>query len=100
MPDPLELPRMGCAIIPLMSARHAVIRELVAHRLPCLTTIARALNHLPVPAGRLRNIQPVGVSGRPLNMVNLPTRKVGPAHLPLLTLCVRSQDECSLARTN
>ncbi len=36
MPHALELPRMRRAVVPLVRARHALIAELVAHRVPTL----------------------------------------------------------------
>jgi len=33
VPDPCELPRVRCAVVPLVGAGHAFVLELVAHRL-------------------------------------------------------------------
>src|SRR6516162_7153391 len=49
VPHAFEFPGMWCAVVPLMCARHAVIHELVAYRLPGLSAIVGALNHLPEP---------------------------------------------------
>ena len=51
VPHPLEFPRMRRAVVPLVRAGHAVVHELVAHRLPRLAAVVRALDHLPEPAG-------------------------------------------------
>src|SRR2546430_4833648 len=58
------------SVVPEVRARDAVIHELVAHRLPRLAAVVRALDHLPEPAGRLRGIQPIRVSGRSLEVVD------------------------------
>ena len=54
MPDSLEFPGMGRAVVPLMRAWCAVVHELVTHRLPCLAAIVGALDQLPEPVGELR----------------------------------------------
>src|SRR6266571_6872973 len=123
MPDALELPRMLCAVVPLMSGegvaglRGGVVHELVAlafrHSLwrgpfarrspwlrPSFAAIIGPLNDLPEPAAALRRIQPVGVDGRALEVVNLPARKIRAAYIPTLTLSVRRQDERALACAN
>jgi hypothetical protein len=53
VPDTGELPGVLRAVVPLMGARHAVVLELVADRLPCLAAIVRALHRLAEPAARL-----------------------------------------------
>ena len=50
MPDPLELPGAGCAVVPLVGPRHALVFELVANGCPRLTTVVRALDQLAEPA--------------------------------------------------
>src|SRR5258706_11084764 len=62
MPDSLELPGVRLAVVPLVSAGNAIVRELVIHWLPCLSTVIGALDQLPEPAAGLRRIQPVRVS--------------------------------------
>ena len=47
MPDPLELPGMRRAVVPLVRAGDAVVDELVAHRLPGLAAVVGALDHCP-----------------------------------------------------
>src|SRR5512145_2793001 len=112
MPNPLELPRVRCAIVPLMRGkrftgfRRRVVNELVALTLghairsssrvarrcsglmPCLTTVIRALNNLPEPAARLRCIQPIWIDERSLDVIDLPARKMRLAHFPLLALAI------------
>src|SRR5262249_36966475 len=100
MPYSLELPGVLGAVIPLVRARGALVGELLADRLPRLAAVVGALDHLPEPAAGLRGIQPVGVHGRALEVVDLPARKVGAADLPLFPLPVRRQDKRALARTD
>jgi hypothetical protein len=61
MPDALELPGMGRAIVPLMGAGDAVIHELVADRCPALAAVVGSLHHLPEPAAGLRGVKSAGV---------------------------------------
>ncbi|MGD8752805.1 MAG: hypothetical protein PVG14_15340 [Anaerolineales bacterium] len=63
MPNTLELPRVGRTVIPLVRAGDAFVDKLVAHRLPCHPAIRGALDHLPKPAGGLRGVQSIQVSG-------------------------------------
>ena len=44
MPDALELPGVRRAVVPLVRAGHAVVDELVAHRLPGLAAVVGALD--------------------------------------------------------
>ena len=64
MPDAFELPGMLCAVVPLVSAGHPVVIELVTNWLPILAAIIGALDHLTEPAARLRSKQPFGLGGR------------------------------------
>src|SRR5947209_1809392 len=124
MPDSLELPRALRAVIPLMRGERfagfgrRVVDELVAlapgHSvrsggrlsrrcsglMPCLAAVVRALNDLPKPAAGLRRVNPIRVNRRAFYMIDLPAREVRAADAPTLSLCVRSQDECALARTD
>src|SRR5262249_39271734 len=59
VPNTFEFPRMRCAVVPLMSARNAVVRELVPDRAPCLAAIIRPLNDLAEPTTRLRRIEAI-----------------------------------------
>src|SRR5690348_12174772 len=76
MPHSLELPRMRLSVVPLVSAGDTVVNELVAQRLPSFAAVVRALDQLPKPSARLRQIQPVGIDRRPLQVINLPARKM------------------------
>ena len=100
MPDSLELPGVRRAVVPLVSAGHAVVHELVAHGLPRLAAVARALNLLPEPAAGLRRIESIRIDGRSLQMVDLPAGEVRTADLPLFTLAVRCHDERALPCAN
>ena len=80
-----------------MRARDAGVGELVAHRLPRLTAVVGALDQLPEPAAGLRRIQPIRISGRSREVVDLPARKVGTTDVPPLAVAVRRQDERTLA---
>src|ERR1700761_4760149 len=59
VPDALELPRMRRAVVPLVGARHAIILELVADRVPGLPPVIGALDHLTEPTRRLRRVDAV-----------------------------------------
>ena len=50
MPDARELPRVRRAVVPAMRARHAVVDELVADRLPRRSAVVGALDDLSEPA--------------------------------------------------
>src|SRR6185437_13510755 len=50
VPDPLELPRVRRAVVPLVRAGDAVVGEILAHRLPGLATVVRSLDQLAEPA--------------------------------------------------
>src|SRR5262245_37663805 len=97
MPGSLELPRVRCAVVPLVRARDAVVRELIAGRLPRLSTVIRPLNDLAEPCARLRCIDPVRVGRRSLHVVNLPTAEVRSADIPAVSLAVSGEDEAALA---
>src|SRR5215475_7206711 len=100
MPDALELPGVRCAVVPLVRAGDAVVHELVPHRFPRLAPIFGALDLLPKPAAGLRRIQPLRVSGRALEVVDLPAAKVGATDIPLYALGIRPQNERTLACPN
>src|SRR5258706_4557777 len=86
-------------VVPLVCPRHPVVYKLVPHGLPRLAPVVRALHHLAEPPARLRRIQPVRVHGRTLHVINLPSAKMRPAHIPLLAIPVRCQNECTLPCT-
>jgi hypothetical protein len=96
MPDALELPGAGSAVIVLVSADLPLVNELVAHWLPGLAAIVGALHQLAEPAAGLRGVQPIRVDGRALHVIDFPTPKVGAGHIPLLALAVRCQHERTL----
>src|SRR5450755_4605866 len=98
VPNPLELPGVRRAVIPLVRARDARIRKLVSHRFPGYAAVLRALDHLPKPAARLRSIKAVGIRRRALYVVHLPTPEVGAAHFPVFPFAVRCKDEGAFAR--
>jgi hypothetical protein len=72
-----------------VSAQGPGILEFVATRLPRLLAVLGDLHHLPEPTAGLRCIKPVRVNGRPLEVINLPARKVGPLDTLPLALAVR-----------
>src|SRR5439155_18106014 len=84
-----------------LARRHAVRRlpHATARRLPRLAAVARALDDLSEPAARLRGVEPIGIRGRSLHVIDLPPREVRAAHVPLLALAVPGQDERTLAGT-
>src|SRR5262249_40047757 len=87
-------------VVPLVRAGDAIVHELVTHWLPRLATVVGALDQLPEPAAGLRRIQPIRVSRRTLEVVDLPARKVGATDVPPFALGVRRQDERALTCTN
>ena len=93
VPHARELPRMLRAVVPLVCARHAVVRELVADGLPVLPAVVRALHDLAVPARGLGCVHPVRVGRRPLQVVDLPARKQRALDVPVIARPVRGQDE-------
>src|SRR5690349_11978505 len=76
MPDPLELPGMLRAVVPLVGAGDALVLEFVPHRFPRLPAVVGPLDDLSGPAARLRRVEPVGIGGRSLEVVDLPTREM------------------------
>ncbi len=66
MPDSLELPRVRCAIVPLVGAGDSVVREFVTYRFPRFAAIVRALDQLTEPAGRWDAYSRFGSAGDPL----------------------------------
>src|SRR5256886_1266714 len=121
VPNPLELPGVLRAVVPLMrgqrlaGVRRRVVDELVAlagrhafgrlrHAtpgcLPRLASVAGALDDLSEPPARLRRVQPVRVDRRALEVVDLPPREVRATDVPPFALAVRCQDERALARAD
>src|SRR5206468_2607967 len=115
MPDPLELPRVLGAVVPLVSAQFALIDELVAlafghlaggwrrfapGRLPALAAVIRALDYLPEPAAGLRRVDAVRLHRRAFKVIHLPAREVRPVDCPIAALAIRSQDERAFLRAD
>src|SRR5262245_30106182 len=100
MPDPLELPRVLGAVVPLVRTGSSIIDKFISDWLPRCTTAVGALDQLPKPPGGLRRIQPIWVSRGSLEMVNLPAGKMRTADLPVRAVAVRGQDERTFACTN
>ena len=100
MPDSLEFPRMRRPVVPLVSAGDTVVHELITNRLPRLAAIVRPLDDLSEPTAGLRRIQPIRVSRRSLEMVDLPSSKVRPIDVPSFALGVRRQHERALPCAN
>ena len=98
MPDALELPGMRRAVVPLVGARNALVGKVVADRLPGLAAVARALDHLAEPAARLGGVDPIGLGGRALEVVDFPAGKMRPADVPRLAFAVRLKNERALPR--
>src|SRR5436190_1601053 len=70
MPDALELPRMWCSVVPLVSSWHAGVGEFVVDGLPGLAAVVRSLNHLAEPTGRLGGVNPIRISRRSLDVID------------------------------
>src|SRR3954470_15745114 len=124
MPDPLEFPRMLCAIVPLMRrerlavGRLRVVSELIAlaHReafgrfrflarrrawlKPGFAAVVGALNNLAKPTARLRRVDAIGINGRAFKVVHLPAAKVRAGNIPLLALAVGREDKRAFARAD
>src|SRR5262245_12900088 len=96
VPDALELPGMGGAVVPLVSAGDSLVGKVIADWLPGFAAVARALDLLAEPAARLRDVDPVGLNGRTLDMIDFPAGKVGTTNIPLLACPVRLEDERTL----
>src|SRR5262245_22041160 len=96
MPDALELPGMGRAVIPLVSAGDSLVGKVIADWLPGFAAVARALDLLAEPAARLRDEDPVGRNGGTLEMVDFPGAKVVSTIIPLLACAVRLEDARTL----
>src|SRR6202020_2203824 len=75
VPDPRELPRVRCPVVPLVGAGSALVGELVTHRRPGRAAVIGPLNYLPRPAAGLPRVQPGRVGERALEMKELPDRE-------------------------
>src|SRR5262249_44075666 len=86
VPDALELPGPGRAVVPEMVDCRALVGEVVADHTPRLATVVGTLHHLPEPAvRRRRGIEPIRIGGRPGYVVGLPATEMRPVDLPFLT---------------
>src|SRR5438552_11333947 len=83
VPDARELPGVLRAVVPLMRSGDAVVRELVADRVPRLPPVVRALNDLAMPPGGLGRVQPVRIDRRRVEVVDLPPREQRALDLPI-----------------
>src|SRR5262249_42555182 len=98
VPRALELPRMRCAVVPLMRARRAVVDELVVDGFPRRPTVARALDELTEPRRALRAVDAVRIGWRSLEVIDLPAAEVRSADVPPVALPVGCQHERAFAR--
>src|SRR5688572_30550321 len=121
MPDPLELPRVLRAVVPLVRGERAagfgrgVVDELVAlglgHALrrgvrllggrpglmPGLAPVVRPLDDLTEPAAGLRAVDAVRIDRRALEVVDLPASEERAAGGPLLPPGIGGEDKGPLA---
>src|SRR6266511_2419881 len=112
MPDSFELPWMCSAVIPLMRReRFAALSRSVVNKLitltfwhpirrgsrfaggrsrlePSLAAVVRALNDLSKPAAGLRRVNAVGIRGRTINVIDLPSGEVRATNVPLFTFSI------------
>ena len=100
VPDPGELPGHRGAVEVLMGAGVALVGELVAHRVPGAAAVVAALDQLTEPAAALRDVDPVGIRGGALDVVDLPAREVRPVDPPVRARAVRGQHERALPRAD
>src|SRR5208337_2778125 len=100
VPDASEFPWMWRAVIPLMRAGNAFVLEFVSNGSPGVASVVRALNQLAEPAGRLRYVEAIGIRGRSLEVINLPTAEMRPIDVPPLALSIGSKNECAFARSH
>src|SRR5215213_887060 len=113
MPDPLELPRMLRAVVPLVCSGNAFINEFVAlafrhsvrsrlqsapRRLPGPAAIIGTLDHLSEPGTALRGVDAIRVGGRTFQMIHFPAGKVRTVDVPFRARPIRAQDEGAFAR--
>src|SRR5262249_18701499 len=124
MPNPLEFPRMGSAVIPLMGCERltsfcrSIVNEFVAlafgktfwccgrfawlrsRLFPGFAAVVRALNDLAEPTTGLRNIKAIRIHWRSFRVINFPAGEMWAADLPLFAFAVRGQNERSLLCAN
>ena len=97
VPDALELPGVGRAVVPLMRAGSAFVGELVADGGPGEAAVVGALDLLAEPAGGLGGVEAVGVGGGGFEVVELPAGEVGFGDLPGAAGGVGGEDEGAFA---
>ena len=97
VPDPLELPRPGRAVVPEVVDGLALVGEVVANGVPALAAVVGALHHLPEPAPRGRGVEAVRIGRRAVDVVDLPAAEVRAVDGPVGPRAVRGQDERALA---
>src|SRR5487761_766587 len=100
MPHAGEIPRGRGAVVPLVRAGHAVVIELITHRLPGHTTVIRTLNQLAEPTRRLGRENPILVDRRTLDVIHLPAPEERAADVPILALAIRIQNEGTFSCTH
>src|SRR5580700_240276 len=122
MPHAFELPRVLRTVVKLMCGERPaafgrnIIDKLVARGswrtwgnrfcglraglVPSSATVIGTLNQLAEPPTCLRRIDAIGIGERPLQMINLPTRKIWPADIPRVAFSICRQYERAFARTN
>ena len=115
VPDSFEFKRMRRSVVPHMCAWVAFVDKLVtdsrwcpgeigrgftARLFPRPATVAGTLDDLPEPVAALRCINPVRIDGGPLQMVHRPASKKRARDIPCFAFSIRSQDKCTLRRTN
>jgi hypothetical protein len=93
MPNALELPWVGSAVVPLMGAGDTIVDEFVFDGLPGSTAVVGALDELTEPAAGLGGVKTVGVDGGAFDVIDLPTAKVRAGDVPLTAFSVGSEDE-------
>src|SRR5690349_17532944 len=98
MPDSLEFPRVLGAVVPQVRACRAVVGELLADRFPGFAAVIGTLKHLSKPTARLRRIEAIWINRRTFHVIDLPTGKMGSAHVPFLAFSVCRQNERAFAR--
>ena len=124
MPNAFELPRVLCAVVPLVRGQRlagwgrSVVHELVAFTfrhairrsrrlsgggsrlVPGFSAVVGALNDLAEPAAGLRDVDPVRIDRRTFDVVNLPAGEVRAADLPAFAAAVGGEDKRALAGAN
>ena len=110
MPDALEFPRMLRAVIPLVRANLAGIRELVAlafrktlrafqflraaaGRVPGFAAVIGTLDDLAKPAAGLGGVESVRIRRGAFHVIDLPAREMRAADLPVFAPSIRRDNK-------